>query len=200
MSLKLAAVILAVEAATLSGQAPPTRLRASPAAGQSAVPARPAPAVDIVAVNVVPSNFLADKPVIAGQATKLECVIYEYHPAGTDPAPVPWKGRVEAGGKVLATFASETADRTEHVFDGDASMTSWSYGYQAPWTPAKPGWNETRCVVDTGNQVSEMNEDNNSKTGKAWVAGPWSARLGDGPPPTATLPPGGPVPPARRTR
>ena len=188
MSLRLAGAILVLQAAALSAQAPPARMREVPPPGAAGLPAPPAPAVDIVAVNVVPTNLLADKPVTAGQTTELECVVYEYHPAGTDPAPLSWKGRVEAGGEVLAAFASEAASRREHVFDGDASMTSWSYGYKASWTPTKPGWSETRCAVDTGNQVSELNESNNSKTSKAWVAGPWSAKVGDGPPPTAAMP------------
>jgi hypothetical protein len=200
MSLKLAAAILVLHSAALSAQVPPTRMREVPAPGASGLPARPAPAVDIVAVNVVPTNLLADEPVIAGQTTELECVVYEYHPAGTDPAPLSWKGRVEAEGEVLATFASEAAARAEHVFDGDASMTSWSYGYKASWTPSKPGWSETRCVVDTGNQVAELNEANNAKTSKAWVAGPWSASVGDGPPPTAAMPAPGTAAAPRGTR
>jgi hypothetical protein len=195
-SLLLGAAFILLATGPLSGQEPPPRARAvTPTPPLS----RTASGVDIVAVNVVPTNFLAHQPVIAGQATKLQCVVYEYHPEGTDPAPVPWQGSIEAEGKVLATFSSQAANLSEHLFDGNTTMTSWAYDYEADWTPTKAGWRETACTVDVANAVPESNEGNNTKTSKAWVEGPRTARLGVEPPPTAQLPPGGPlvVAPAR---
>lgn len=190
----LAVVLLLLSTPALPAQDPPVRAKA-PVVNEAVADgvARTVPGIDVVAVNVVPTNFLKNEPVIAGQTTKLKCVVYEYHPEGTNPDPVAWKGRIEAGGKALATFASNAAKLEEHVFDGDATMTSWSYDYDADWTPMSSGWNATRCVVDTDKTVSESNEANNVKNSKAWVEGTKAARLSDQPAPTVQAIPGGPL-------
>ncbi|MGH7564166.1 MAG: hypothetical protein ACREK5_07065 [Gemmatimonadota bacterium] len=190
----LAAAFLLLATPRLPAQEPPPQVKVRVV--DEAVPggvARMVAGIDVVAVNVIPTSYLKNQPVIAGQATKLECLVYEYHPEGTNPDPVPWKGRIEAGGKVLVTFSSQAAHLEEHAFDGDATMTSWSYHYDADWTPASSGWNETRCVVDTDKAVVESNEANNVKNSKAWVDGPKTASLSDQPAPIVKAIPGGPL-------
>lgn len=186
MSLRLMLALSLLPSAALIAQAPPERMKAVPPIVSRG---NPDAGVDIVAKNVVPVNFLNDKPVYVGQATKLECVVYEHHLEGTDPAPLAWTGRIWAEGKLLATFSSADANRSEQKFDGSATMTTWSIGYKADWVPAKAGYNDFRCVVDTGNAVSEIEEFNNARDTQGWVDQPRSAKLETQPPPRVTRPP-----------
>ena len=173
-------------AASLAGQTVPERMQAAPTIVSRG---NPDAGVDIVAKNVVPVNFLLDKPVYVGQPTKLECVVYEHHLEGHDPTPLAWVGRIWAEGKLLATFSSSGSQRHELEFDGNASMTTWSISYRADWVPAKAGSNNFRCVVDTGNAISETEEFNNAKDTTGWVEPSRSVKPGPKPPPRVTLPP-----------
>lgn len=186
MSLRLIAILALLPVVTLAAQAPPEQMRAAPV---SVSRGNPNAGVDIVAKNVVPVNFLQNKPVYVGQATKLLCVVYEHHMEGQDTTPLAWVGRIWAEGKLLATFSSADATRDEVKFDGSTTMTTWGIDYRAAWVPAKTGYNNFRCVVDTGNSVSETEEFNNARDTKGWVDPSRSVKPGPKPPPRVTLPP-----------